>query len=119
MRVAVAILTIVLGGLASGSAVALEPWVAPEVARACPRFGPGFIEVPGSTTCIRIGGRVRADYDVGGRGRVARERIARADRIGGFGTSARLTVEARTETELGPLRLICRMDAGEGRFPRR
>ena len=119
MRAIPAIFAVALGALAPMPAVAREPWVAPEVARACPRHGPGFIEVPGSTTCIRIGGRVRADYDVGKRGGVARHRLAPADRIGGFGTSARLTVESRTDTELGPLRLIYRMDAGEGRFPRR
>ncbi len=119
MRIFRAILALAVGALLPVPASALEPWVAPEVARPCPRYGPGFIEVPGSTTCIRIGGRVRADYDLGGRGRVARDRLAPADRIGGFGTGARLTVETRTDTELGPLRLIYRMDAGEARFPRR
>ena len=117
MRVAIRTLVLAVGVLSAAPALALEPWVAPEVARACPQYGPGFIQLPGTTTCVRISGRVRADYDVGHR-RPVRDRIA-GDRIGGFGTSGRITVDSRTETDYGPLRLIYRMDVGEeGRFRR-
>ena len=78
---------------------------APEPARACPRYGPGFVEMPGTTSCIRIGGRVRAEAG----GSISRER--RADRTG-LGASARLSVDTRTDTAYGPLRTFVRVRAG-------
>ena len=33
----------------------------------CLRYGEGFYYVPGTDTCIRIGGDVRSDVSVGGR----------------------------------------------------
>ena len=117
MRLAVLVVILAASSAWVGAAVALEPWVAPDVARACPQYGPGFIKLPGTTTCVRISGRVRADYEVGGR-RPTRERLG-GERLGGFGTSGRVTVDSRTQTDYGPLRLIYRMDVGEeGRFRR-
>ena len=94
------------------SADAFEPWVVPEVARTCPHYGPGYVEVPGSRTCVRISGRVVTDYTVGAKN--APER--RVDLPNGFGTGARVRVESRTETDIGPLHLIYRMDAGRSRI---
>nr|WP_246736171.1 porin [Enterovirga sp. DB1703] len=113
MRVATVTLGLLLG--ASGLALAAEPWVAPEVAKPCPHYGPGWIAVQGSSTCVRIGGRVVADFTAGGKaGPEVRREMPR-----GFGTGARVTLESRTETELGPLHLIYRMDAGKSRIPGR
>ena len=92
--------------IASGSAVAGEQWVVPAVARACPQHGPGFVRVAGSATCVKVGGRVTADTTVGTR-RVPRESIA------GFGASGRVSLDSRTDTELGPLRTYVRVRAGD------
>lgn len=89
------------------SVLAVDAKFAPEAARACPRHGPGFVQVPGSATCIRIGGHVRAEY--GGSTR----RIDR-DRIAGFGSSASVSADTRTDTEYGPLRSYVRIRAGQG-----
>ncbi len=35
-----------------------------EYVRVCDAYGRGFFFIPGTDTCIRIGGRVRADYAV-------------------------------------------------------
>ncbi|MGA0597363.1 porin [Enterovirga sp. CN4-39] len=94
------------------SADAFEPWVVPEVARTCPHYGPGYVEVPGSRTCVRISGRVVTDYTVGAKNTPER----RGDLPREFGTGARVTVESRTETDIGPLHLIYRMDAGRSRI---
>ena len=82
-----------------------------EPVRSCPRHGPGFVQLPGTTTCVRIGGRVRSEYGTSTR------RIDR-DSIAGFGTSARVSVDSRTDTEYGPLRSYVRVKAGTGSGPR-
>ncbi|MCC0807999.1 hypothetical protein FPV16_17585 [Methylobacterium sp. W2] len=87
-------------------AVALEP-VRPEpkqAAKPCPRHGSGFIRIPGSETCIRIGGRAAAGLDLRSRedGPASRP-IA----------SGRLAVDTRTETGYGPVRTYVRIDAGQ------
>ena len=38
-----------------------EP-VAVEYVRVCSAYGSGFFYIPGTETCLRVGGRVRADY---------------------------------------------------------
>lgn len=80
--------------------------------RSCARHGPGFVEVPGTATCIRIGGLARAEAGVSAR-RGARE-------IGpGMGASARLSIDTRTDTAYGPLRSFVRLKAHDGTLPSR
>jgi hypothetical protein len=111
MRFALAGLILTAAATASGPSAARDPWVVPEVARACPQHGPGFVQVPGSDTCVRIGGRVAAEATAGSR------RIAR-DQIAGFGASGSVTLDTRTNTEMGPVRTYFRVRAGErtGRY---
>lgn len=99
--------------LASAPAAAID-WQAPETARACPRHGPGFIELPGTSTCVRIGGRVATDLAVSTRPVANRA-------VRGVGTSARIDVEARADTPLGPARLVWsgRAATGASAFPGR
>jgi hypothetical protein len=104
MRLALVALTLVA---AASPAAATEPWAVPETARACPQHGPGFVQLPGSTTCVKIGGRVVAETTTGSR------RIAR-DQIAGFGASGRVSLDARTETPYGPVRSYIRVKAGDG-----
>lgn len=94
-----------------GPALAAERPGAPEAARPCPRHGPGFVEVPGTATCVRIGGRVRAEAGTGTR-RIAREDIA------GLGASGRVSVDTRTDTAYGPVRTFVRLKAGPSTGPR-
>ena len=107
MRFAVAYLALAV----ATPALAGEAWVAPETVRACPQHGPGFVQVPGSTTCVKVGGRVVGETTVGAR------RIAR-DQIAGFGASGRVSVDARTDTPYGPVRGYVRLKAGEGTWRR-
>jgi hypothetical protein len=94
-----------LVGLGVTPALSLDRVPVPDPLRACPRYGPGFVEVPGSTTCMRIGGRVTSEYTTGTR-RVSRDQIA------GFGASGRVSVDTRTDTAYGPLRSYVRVRAG-------
>ena len=93
--------------LLPAEAAALEPWTAPDIARPCPHLGPGFIAVPGSRTCVRIGGRVTADF-----GSSARALPRRPDREGlnGLHPHVQVRVEARTETDIGDLTLVYQTD---------
>lgn len=86
-------------------AQAIEP---ERLARACPRHGPGFVEVPGTPTCIRIGGRVTAGYG-------AASRRHPRDEVSGAAASARISADVRTETPYGPLRAFVRVRTGSGR----
>lgn len=74
-----------------------------EYVRVCSAYGAGFFFIPGTDTCLRVGGRVRAEYTVGtryGRGQ------------DGFGTRSRgrLNVDARTATAYGTLRAFFRYE---------
>lgn len=95
-----------------GLTMSFAAFAADEIARSCVRHGPGFVEVPGTATCIRIGGRVRAEAGASAR-RSARE-------IGsGTGTSARLSIDTRADTAYGPLRSFVRFKVREGSLPSR
>jgi hypothetical protein len=74
-------------------------------ARECPQYGPGFVQVPGTATCVRVGGRVTSEYGTSTR---------RNTRGSGFGTSGRVSVDTRTDTAYGPLRTYVRVKAGSG-----
>ena len=91
---------------AASSAPATERLPVEPAARACPRHGPGFVEVPGTRTCIRISGRVRSEYGASSR------RISRDD-ISGFSTTGRVAVDSRTDTAYGPVRTYVRLKAGQ------
>jgi hypothetical protein len=69
----------------------------------CARYGPGFAPVAGTTTCVRVAGRVRAE---------AEAVRARGQEIGGVGATGRVSVDARTDTNLGPARAFVRFGNG-------
>jgi len=74
-----------------------------EYVRVCSAYGAGFFYIPGTDTCLRVGGRVRAEYTVGtryGEGQDA------------YGTRARgrLNIDARTATAYGTLRTFFRYE---------
>jgi hypothetical protein len=77
--------------------------------RVCSAQGTGFFYVPGTDSCLRIGGRLRIDYGYAqplwstpGNGR-------RKDAIG-FHDQARLIIDSRTATEFGTVRAFFRVD---------
>lgn len=73
---------------------------------ACPS-GAGFVAVPGTDTCLRLSGRVAAGGTVGRRGSVEPHAVP--------GAEGRLSIDARTTTEAGPVRAFVRMGAGQRR----
>ena len=74
-----------------------------EYVRVCTAVGEGFFYIPGTDTCLRIGGRVRAE-------RIAIETFDRRDDGVGFLARGRLNVDARTQTEYGTLRAFFRYE---------
>lgn len=86
-------------------AFALEP-LRPEpqqAAKPCPRHGIGFIRIPGSDTCIRIGGRATTGFAL----RSREDGTASRPMTGG-----RMAVDTRVDTAYGPVRTYVRIDAG-------
>lgn len=86
-------------------ALALEP-LRPEsqqAAKPCPRHGSGFIRIPGSDTCIRIGGRATTGLALRSREDGPDSRPI---------TGGRLAVDTRVDTDYGPVRTYVRIDAG-------
>lgn len=106
------ILSLAAAMLVAGGAGARErPRPYEPSGRACPQYGAGFVEVPGTSTCIRISGRVRSDYVVtSGRRRINRDDIA------GFSPSGSVAADVRTQTSAGPLRAYVRMRGGGGPY---
>lgn len=66
---------------------------------ACPQHGAGFFRVPGTSTCLRMSGRVAGTAVAGGG----------ASRSLGMG---RFAIDSRIPTEAGPARGFVRIDAG-------
>jgi hypothetical protein len=73
--------------------------------RVCSAYGAGFFFIPGTETCLRVGGRVRAEYLVGERALSTLNEDAF-----GFRARARLNIDARTQTGFGTLRTFLRME---------
>jgi hypothetical protein len=71
--------------------------------RVCAVHGPGFFYIPGSQTCIRIGGRARFEY-------VLSNTFARNADPSSFRALARIVLDARTQTEWGLLRADIRVE---------
>ncbi|CAM5202797.1 Porin OS=Bosea thiooxidans OX=53254 GN=ARD30_00495 PE=3 SV=1 [Bosea thiooxidans] len=74
-----------------------------EYVRVCNTWGAGFFYIPGTDTCIRIGGRVRAEYTFG-------ERWNRGQDSYGTRARGRIYVDARNQTAYGTLRTFIRYD---------
>jgi len=89
--------------------------------RICDTYGAGFFFIPGTDTCLRIGGFVRADYTVNstpgnataGNGALGTSYFDQA-----YSTSIRLTLftDARSNTEYGLLRAFGQFSAYRGAF---
>jgi hypothetical protein len=82
-----------------------------EYVRVCDTYGEGFYYIPGTETCLRVGGYVRYDIGIGSLG--WQDVIDKKDSVAGIlnindtyykRARAALEVDARSETELGTLR---------------
>ncbi|MBA4205715.1 MAG: porin [Polymorphum sp.] len=103
--------SILLGAAAAAAAAttaqAADLPVAPEpvdYVRVCDAFGTGFFYIPGTETCLRISGRVRADFYFNDFGDSNNSWDERSDN--GTSTRARgyIRLDARTNTEYGLVR---------------
>lgn len=74
-----------------------------EYVRVCTAYGAGFFYIPGTDTCLRVGGRVRAEY-------LYDQPYSRNFDASGFRARGRLNVDTRTATAFGTLRAFLRFD---------
>jgi len=78
----------------------------------CDAFGAGFYTIPGSDTCIKIGGRVRADYAASGRKDVytasstSTSAGATEQNLWGNEGRGRVDLDARTPTSFGTVQAV-------------
>ena len=105
-----AALAAVSGAQAADAIVAAEPEPM-EYVRVCDAFGTGYFYIPGTETCLKIGGYVRvqvdgrSDSDVVGSALTPAGAEVVAGQDGGYRTNTRaqLVVEAKNDTEFGTL----------------
>ena len=75
-----------------------------EYVKVCATHGVGFFYIPGTDTCIRVGGRARLDYEF------AQYRSVAAQDKSNFIAAGRIQLDARTSTQWGTLRTFVRFD---------
>jgi hypothetical protein len=111
--------SLLLGSVAGLAAVAgaqaadlpAKKAAAVEYVRVCSAYGAGFFYIPGTETCLRIGGRVRADYLYNEPAtNFALTPLGRAQDAIGFRARGRIQADARTETAYGTLRAFIRYE---------
>lgn len=78
-----------------------------EYVRVCSAFGAGFFYIPGTDTCLRVGGRVRAEYIV--QQRFNGVGLDTQDQYG-MRARGRIYIDARNQTAYGTLRTFVRVD---------
>ncbi|EIM25641.1 porin [Microvirga lotononidis] len=74
-----------------------------EYVRVCSTYGAGFFYIPGTETCLRVGGRVRGEF-------LYVEPNDRANDAIGFRARGRIQLDARTATAYGLLRTFVRFE---------
>ncbi len=90
-----AALAVVSGAQAADAIVAAEPEPM-EYVRVCDAFGTGYFYIPGTETCLKIGGYVRAQIDI--------EHDDAADEyVWDAWTRGRVEVSAKNDSELGTI----------------
>ncbi|MCG8271764.1 porin [Aquamicrobium sp. NLF2-7] len=106
-----AALVAVSGARAADAIVVAEPEPA-EYVRICDVYGAGYFYIPGTETCLRVGGYLRYDIGVGDLNGHTDVLDRKDDMRGNFDTNdtyykrmrAQLQLDARSETEYGTLR---------------
>lgn len=82
------------GAMAADAIVAAEPETV-EYVRVCDAFGTGYFYIPGTETCLSVGGYIRTEA------RFGRNRSGTSDYS--LWTRAQTTFSAKSDTEFGPL----------------
>ena len=77
-----------------------------EYVRICSAYGAGFFYIPGTDTCLRVGGRARFEYQYTEQS----TRNGGGGNISGYRSTGRLNLDARTQTAYGTLRAFVRFD---------
>ncbi|WP_243367868.1 porin [Microvirga solisilvae] len=103
--------SLLLGSVAGLAAVAgaqaadlpAKKAAAVEYVRVCSTYGAGFFYIPGTETCLRVGGRARAEIRYVEPDTRARDSI-------GFRARGRIQLDARTATAYGLLRTFVRFE---------
>lgn len=75
--------------------------------KVCEAFGSAFFYLPGTESCLRIGGRVRARVEYND---IDRPGAANDEQLLKFRADARLNFDLRTSTEYGTLRTFVRLE---------
>jgi hypothetical protein len=71
----------------------------------CAVHGQGFIGLGGTSTCVRVSGRVRAEG-------MAVGPAARGQPSTALGTSGQVNIDSRTSTDYGTVRAVVRVKGG-------
>jgi hypothetical protein len=93
---------------ASATAFSADLPVAPEpidYVRICDAYGARFFYIPGTETCLRIGGRIRVEYRFNRFGDSPNNWDDNLDTSTNFRARSYLYMDSRTQTEFGLLRL--------------
>ena len=75
-----------------------------EYVRVCTAYGAGFFYIPGTDTCLRVGGRARFEYQY------TSQRNNRNTADSGYRGLGRVNLDARTQTSYGTLRAFVRLE---------
>ena len=70
--------------------------------KVCTAYGEGFFYVPGSSSCLKLGGRLRAEFFYS-------SRFTSENDITGFAALGQIAFDARTATSYGDLRTVVRV----------
>ncbi|CAD7027017.1 porin [Pseudorhizobium halotolerans] len=105
-----AALAAVSGAQAADAIIAAEPEPM-EYVRVCDAFGTGYFYIPGTETCLKIGGYVRFQVDFD-----SRDGAYADDNWDAF-TRGRLEVTAKSDTELGELTSFIALQADASDYP--
>ena len=73
-----------------------------EYVRVCSQFGAGFFFIPGTDTCLKVGGRVRAEYNYA-------EPMNRGSNTTSMFARGYVVLDSYTPTDWGPLRATTRI----------
>lgn len=97
---------------ASAADLGVKKPSAVEYVKTCPTYGAGFFVVPGTTSCLKIVGRIRADYGSGSGISAQITHWSRAGDSNTFRARGYLGFDHRTATEYGLLRAYTRFFIG-------
>ena len=78
-----------------------------EYVKVCKTYGAGFFTIPGTETCVRFGGQLRSDVNWD-------ERFNATGNKTTLNYRARITMDARTQTEIGLVRTFTQVSFANG-----